>query len=215
MKKIILSIAAGFTALGLGLGIFYAGDFIVSMFQSPETEMVQLVPNVSVKPKEIPIEELVYPKPVFTTQENERLEDQSENEKFEFSAQGEYYIIGNKPTDFEEIHALIITTTDYLKATAENDFDDAILPEGYIETKKEFNFTRIKIANKKISFITETKKGISYEFIGEFIEGEKITYATNYGFDQTDYAVLKGILIKKRNGKKIAESKVKLAAGGC
>jgi len=76
-----------------------------------------------------------------------------------------------------------------------------IPPKGYVFTSKEFKFTRINIAGKQISFETQMKKGISYQFAGKFADEPKAT-------DEKDYPELIGRLIKMRDGKKIAKSKV-------
>ena len=63
LKKFLLCFAAGLTALGLGLGIFYTGEFLVAFFQTSAEETVELSRTVeTVDPQKIPVEELIYPK---------------------------------------------------------------------------------------------------------------------------------------------------------
>ena len=174
-----------------------------------------MIPKESVETEQITIEELFHPKPVIIKEEIEKIETPTENENVEFSAEGYYFIIGNKPKSFENVYEFEITLTDYFRGTPENNYNEDIPPQGYLSAKKKYNFTRINIANKKITFETETKNGISYEFIGEFIDEEEVTYTTSDGYELTHRAILEGYLIKKLNGKKIAESKFKFAAGGC
>lgn len=217
MKKIIISIAAGFATLSFGLAIFYAGQFLVSMFQTQEVETVEVIPKVAVESKQITIDELFHPKPVVINEVIEETETQTEDKNYEFNPDGHYYIIGEQK-GFEDITHFCISTVDYSKAAEEsNDSYEnyRIPPTGHLEQDKEFNFTRVALAYKKIAFETETKNGISFEFTGEFIDGEEVKYKTSDGETYTDYAVLKGTLIKKRKGKKIAESKVEFGEGGC
>ena len=116
----------------------------------------------------------------------------------------------------------MLTTVDYSKAHEANnyDYDDFRMPpKGSVETAKELDFTRIAINGRMIAFETETKNGVSYEFTGEFMgedkEEFKVEDEVEDGETYTYYADLKGTLIKKRNGKKVAESDVKLQMGGC
>ena len=59
-KRLLICFAAGLTALGVGLGIFYAGEFVVSIFQTKEK--VEIVETVAVEPERFSVEELTYPK---------------------------------------------------------------------------------------------------------------------------------------------------------
>lgn len=139
--------------------------------------------------------------------------DSTEDAEYEFNAEGDYYIfsygtqIENLPKPFESFNEISIKTTDYKKASEENNYQGvSIPPEGYVFANKEYKFIRISIGNRQISFETETKKGISYKFVGEFTDYVK--------FPKTDFD-LQGDLIKMRNGKKIGQTKINLVAGGC
>ena len=75
---------------------------------------------------------------------------------------------------------------------------------------KRFEFSWLNIANKRISFVTQSKKGVSYQFDGKFVE-EEIKLKDENDEEYTEKVVLKGRLTKWRDGKKIAESKVKFS----
>ncbi len=216
-KRLLICFAAGLTALGVGLGIFYVGEFVGSIFQTKEK--VEIVETAAVEPETIPVEELTYPK--LATYEQEPAETEGE-ENNEFDPDGTYYIIGEQPKGLNDVISFYVTTVDYSKAleTAKSDYDDfRIPPKGSVEAAKELNFTRIAINGRMIAFETETNNGVSYEFTGEFMgekkEEFKVEYKVEDGETYTTYADLKGTLIKKRNGKKVAESDVKLQMGGC
>jgi hypothetical protein len=204
LKKILLCFAAGLTALGLGLGIFYAGEFLVSIFQTSEMEKVETREIAMIEPKQIPVEELVYPKAAET--ETEEIETEEENDEFYVS--NFYYIIGDAPKGFENCKNLTIQTTEFV-TDSEGNYVDAfpIPPRGSVfqdYEKPQFNLARLSIINRDFSFETETRNKISYQFIGKFIDGETVRQD-----ESTDNAYLTGKLTKMKNGKKIAEQDVK------
>jgi hypothetical protein len=207
-KIFLFRLTAIVTAFLLGVGFFNAAQYVQSFFPA-ETATVQPVVK----------QEIVFaPEPVGMASVviNSKDVAKVEDTRPEFSAEGDYYIIGDLPKEFKDFDTLSITTTSYENASAENNYEAvAIPPEGFIATNKRFNFKRINIADKQIAFETETKKGVSYKFVGEFIDEEKIEYKTAEGYDFTEYAILKGRLTKIRDGKKIAETEVNFAAGGC
>jgi hypothetical protein len=206
IKIYLFRLAVAFTAFVFGIGFFNVGQYFQSVFSTKEQKVETVVP--------VKIEEITYPPdviehanaPVF---EQTDAADSEENIEHEFDATGDYLINGDLPKGFEDFGELSITTNDYENVSEENDYKgNPIPPEGFVFVKKKYKFARINIASKQIAFQTETKKGISYKFIGEFIDDHD--YSGEEG-----YADLEGHLTKMRNGKKIAESKVKLVASGC
>ena len=207
MKKIILSIAAGFATLSLGLAIFYTGQFIVSMFQTSEqSNAVETVKAEEIKPQEVSLDELIYPKKSVQTETNEQVtettEPEDESDKYGFDPTGEYYLIGGAKKGFQDFDGFYIKTANYKDDPETGSWiQEAITPEGYLynEAGKELKFVRLFISEKHISFETVSNKGISYRFEGKFIEGKEVKYN-----DEKDYAVIEGWLIKIENGKDIA-----------
>ena len=205
MKKSILCFAAGLTALALGLGIFYAGEFLVSFFQNSEQETIETVKAEENAPKEIPVEELIFPKASAKAETEEtkaETEDQTdESIAYGFDPSGEYYLIGGLNKSFEEMHGLFIKTMEYKDDPETKQWiQEAVTPEGNIYNKagKELKFVRLFISEKHISFETASKNGISYRFEGKFVENKEVEYN-----GETDAAVIEGILIKLKNGKEI------------
>ncbi len=198
LKKLLLCFAAGLTALSLGLGIFYAGEFLVSIFQTNET--VEIVKTVAVEPQMVPVEDLIYPK-VTTEADKEETKEESEDSKFDPT--GEYYLIGGADKQFQEFYGLYIKTMDF-----EEDFDtnrliqESNLPDGYIfkDAGKELRFNRFFSADKQIYFQTVSKNGISYRFEGRFIEPKEVEYK-----GEKEWAHIEGYLIKLENGNVIVQ----------
>lgn len=220
MKIYLFRFAVAAAAFVFGISVFSVSQYFQSLFSAKEQKTESIAP---VKIETVNIEELVYPPRNIEQAENPVIEQTEstgssvkENE-YEFNAEGDYYIIGDLPKGFKDFDTLSISTKNYENISEENNWEGVpIPPTGYVFTKKEFKFVRINIANAQIAFKTETKKGISYEFVGEFIEEEKIEFKDKNGEEYTQHAVLKGRLKKMRDGKQIAESKVKFGISeGC
>ncbi|MGI8640639.1 MAG: hypothetical protein ACR2MG_11935 [Pyrinomonadaceae bacterium] len=200
IKIYLFRLVVAFTAFIFGISFFSVGQYLKSVFQTKKQETVAIQPVIK--------QEILSAPPV--VQPTVTTADSRENTVSEFDGTGDYYIIGDLPKGFEDFEDLNITTRDYENASEENDYQGTIIPpEGFILTKKEYKFTRINIADKQLAFETETKKGISYKFVGKF------TDEANYEEDE-EYVVLEGRLIKMRDGKKIAESKIRFGImDGC
>lgn len=211
LRVFVYRLAAALTAFVFGVGIFNAWRY----FQTPEETVVAVTALPLNKQETIFLPPPVEPFSAAVVDSTEDAKEAEEETEPEFITEGAYYIIGNQPKGFKDIDGLEIIATDYADELPPESYNGRIPPKGYISTNKEFNFTRINIGNGRIAFETETKKGVSYKFVGEFIEGEKIEYKTAEGVEYVDYAVLKGRLTKWRNGKVVAEAEVNLAAGGC
>jgi len=201
LQKIILCVAIALTAFGVSLGLLEIGGYLRAALQPVRAEVKPITP---------PIVPVVYPPPVVEYKEPEGVAEANqpeEDEYCEFSETGDYTIIGQNPKGFEDFDYLSVITFEYDEKSGEN---IAVKPKGLVQTKKEFKFTWINIADRRISFITQAKKGISYQFDGMFVR-EEIKLKDESGENYTEQAVLKGRLIKWLNGKKIAESKVKFS----
>ncbi len=129
----------------------------------------------------------------------------------DFDPSGPYVLDPEKtPAAFADIQWLDIVTHRYLKDD-ETYINQPIIPNGSLEAKKEFAFTKVAVGNREISFETTAIDGISYHFVGnfpvttEFIDCEGCEYPAD----------LKGKLKKLKNGKVIAELDAKFYVGGC
>lgn len=215
IKKYLFCIAIGITACVFGLNIVNVAQYFQSVYQT-NNEKAELTAPLEIQT--IRYEDLLYPPRGINLAENFIINETPANTEtedksaYEFDAEGEYYLIGDLPEGFKDFDTLGIETRNYENVSEENDWKGVpIPPEGFVLTKKKFKFVRINIANREISFETESKKGISYKFTGKFIDAEEIKFD-----DYSEYIVLKGRLTKLRDGKKIAESEVKFAEShGC
>ena len=225
IKNIFLRLASLLAAFVFGISVLGVGQYFESVFQAKEQSVLRTETDAA------QIENPIFPRrnvgeikpfgserPITNFEpEVKREPEPVEETEYEFDAAGDYFIIGDLPKGFKDFDIFSLTTKNYENATEENDYEGVpIPPEGYVSTNKKFEFVKIKVAVKQIAFETEAKKGISYRFVGEFIDSEEIPIKPAEGYEYTAYAVLKGRLVKMRDGKKIAESEVKFGIyAGC
>jgi hypothetical protein len=206
-----LRITVALTTFGLCVGLFEIGRCLTADSQPKTEEASTDQPVEKELPDVLPTEVTVFPPHVEQTPTIYPTGTEEKTE-YEFDAGNDYYIIGKLPKAFRDFENLSIVTRDYENTSEENNYEGVpIPPRGFFLAKKEFDFTRINIANRQIVFETEAKKGVSYQFVGEFTDEEAIESKDKDGYEYTEYAVLKGRLKKMRDGKKIAESEVKFA----
>jgi hypothetical protein len=197
-KHYLFRFAVAFTAFIFGIFFFNAWQYISSAAQETETEIATIQP---VSQPEI----AAVPPPVaeMTIIETTSATDLDENVEYQFDGSGDYYITGDLTKYFTDVEQITIITHDYTNASEENNYQGTLIPpKGSIWAKKEYKFARINIANKQISFETQARKGISYKFVGKFVDYNQCS--------QEEYADLEGRLIKMLNGKRVAESEVRL-----
>ena len=214
LQKIILCVVIALTAFGASLGLLEIGSYLRAAFAPLKVEIKPLEPIQSpvVYPQPIPD----FATPVVTPAEESEPE---EAEPVDWGATGDYYIIDDKPNGFEEF--LNLSIEDHVWSDKSSK-PIPIKPKGAIETdvgKTEttriYNFSRINISGKKISLVSQAKKGVSYQFDGRFVD-EEIKLKSENGEEYTETVYLKGRLTKWRDGKKIAEAKVRLSIShGC
>ena len=201
LPKIILSAAVALTTFGAGVGLLEIGSYLYSALQPLKLNVSNIEP--------VPI--AIYQPPVIKKEPTKTTEDKKYIHK-EFSEPGEngyYYLIGtpaigNKPKGFKDFDYFQLETYRIEEKTYKH---VPVRPNGWVYTNRLFDFARLKISGKKISFTTETQKGVFYQLEGRFVD-ETITVKDSDGEDVADTIVIKGLLTKWKNGVKIAESKV-------
>ncbi|MEO8072721.1 MAG: hypothetical protein ABI686_05690 [Acidobacteriota bacterium] len=214
-KIYLFRLAVGFAAFVCGVGFFAVGRYFQTAFLVKEQKV-----------------ELVAPAPILTEQtetsvieQTDVAADSEENSKYEFDIDGYYGIIGELPKGFndygvtgklpkgfEDFGEIGITTLNYENASEENGYEGTpVPPGGYVWTDREYKFAKINVNNKYMSFETYTIKGVSYKFIGKFLEK-----APFWKLDEQK-PVLEGRFVKLSKGKKVAESDVRFFwyEGGC
>lgn len=120
--------------------------------------------------------------------------------KSEFDPEGYYYIADETLKGFEDFENFSLINKNY-ESENPDEYGKLIAPKGAVTTKKEYKFVRVGIGGGQIQFETERVKGISYSFSGYFTETGNFLDLESEAVEK----VLKGRLIKKRQGKTIAE----------
>jgi hypothetical protein len=208
LQKIILCVAVALTAFGASLGLLEVGSYLRAAFQPDkrEAQTVRPIPAPTAIIQTLAAEPIKAPETTPPEVSNSVEDDAS----CDIVETGDYALYGKAPKGFEDFDTLNITARVYT-----DDYPDgiAVKPQGALFMKKEFRFSRTNINVKRISFVTKSRQGVSYQFDGKFVE-EKVTYKQNEEHEQT--IVLKGRLTKWLNGVKTAEAKVRfLEMCGC
>jgi len=201
LQKYILCAAIALTAFGASLGLLEIGAYLRSAFAPV---------NFAVKEPKLLAAPVVYPQNIPDFKQAEPappVESEPEAEPEDWGKNGYYYIIGDEPQGFKDFQQLELTTHEWNEKTEK---PVAVKPYGEMTAnEKKFKLSWLNITGNRISFITRERRGVSYQFDGRFIDAEEVKYKTADGEEYTDAAYLKGRLTKWKNGKKIAEAKVK------
>lgn len=205
IKVYAFRFAVAAAAFGLAIGLIGVGRYLQNIWRTKPPEIAATRLSVEKKTADF--------KKIIQNAEDEAAQNKADSEAtYEFDGEGEYYIPGDIPKGFNEFGAIQIETRDWEADSDEFPCGKPIPPQGHIFHKEKFHFKRIGIANRQIALETENVKGISYKFAGSFLK-ESI-------YDEKNKAsiMLEGRLTKLKNGKKIAESDLRLAVNetcGC
>ncbi len=129
----------------------------------------------------------------------------------DFDPSGPYVLGPDKvPVAFADIQWIDIVTHRYLEDD-ETYVNQPIIPNGSLQTKNGFTFTKIAVGNREISFETAAVDGVRYQFVGNFPVTTEYIDCEGCEFP----ADLTGRLKKLKNGKVIAELDAKFYISGC
>ena len=208
-KKILLNLAVALSALLFGLAWVGVYQFFVEKTVEPKQETI-LFQDIGEVTFDINNPESVLP----IDFEEDKLSDPKEDEdnpKY-FDPEGRYYFYG-EPKGFENVFLISINNKNFEVESDDLKFGDLIPPAGFIlledtdkgakdscEMHDYIDLSKVNIEDGKMSFISKKKNGISYEFNGEFLVKGNF-YTLDVGAK-----VLNGKLVKKKNGKIIAEN---------
>jgi hypothetical protein len=209
-EKIILCVAIALTAFGASLGLLELGGYFRTMFEPLKVEIKPL------KPVQPPVFSPPIPdfkQPIYSPDKEAPPEESTPEEVVPEEEDGIYYLIDDDPKGFEDFEFLRIDTVKYDEKLEKL---VSIKPTGKIDAGKEYKFSWLNVADRRISLITKSRRGVSYQFDGKFTGGIETKYKGPEGEELTDHVFLTGRLTKWRNGKKIAEAKVRFGMShGC
>ncbi len=202
-KTFLFRFLIGFSAFSLGIGFFFVWQKVnvktiaqsqtsleSSEKQTQETHLVETIDSLPSPNFDIPTEK-------------------DELRKYPFYPDGEFYPDGVLSEEFSDFNSFSIEANNWENASEENNYQpEAIVPKGFLLTNKKFEFEKINIGNRLVSFETEIKNGISYKFIGEYPNNENLN-------PEDEWVELKGTLTKYKNGKKSISQKMTFYVPGC
>lgn len=190
-KIYLFRLVVAVMTLTLGVGVYFIWQFLTAQTVS---DISQLEKTVSEIEKVQPMTEI--------NKTEDDLPATEETVEDEFDAEGNYYLIGDLPKDFKDFYSLSVITSNYEVKDDGSAYASPIPPEIELYSKIKYKFTRININNRQISFETEGKNGISFQFTGYFPE--------QYEDEKSkEWVSLEGTLTKLKNGKKVAETQAK------
>lgn len=128
----------------------------------------------------------------------------SYSQKSKFNPEGNYEFDNPRgreyqynPSGFEQFN-FELETTEWRSSMGRS---VPIKPRGTVWDGRGYKMTQISIKDRSFSFKTETIGGISYQFSGTFLKSGDFA-----ALDLDGEVLLKGLLIKIRNGKEVART---------
>jgi hypothetical protein len=128
---------------------------------------------------------------------------------------GYYYPAPEFPLAFSNVRRIDLTTAAFEVNSDSLITSTAIAPAGYLVTEFEvYKLSGVNIDGGRLSFTTEPRAGMSYEFTGRALEGE---YPNRRSQDSVRKTIMiEGWIVRKLFGSKVAESEVRFTKGsGC
>ena len=123
----------------------------------------------------------------------------SQNNRFD--PDGSFWIVGTPPNEFSDFSAINLNAKKLRRIPA---------PGYQTNDGKSFRFKSLVVKRDNFTFTTVAVRGVSYGFTGKFLKGGNFAAAWNGDEDP----VLEGTLTKFRDGKKVAEAKLKFSYFG-
>jgi hypothetical protein len=123
----------------------------------------------------------------------------SQNNRFD--PDGSFWIVGTPPNEFSDFSAINLNAKKLRRIPA---------PGYQTNDGKSFRFKTLVVKRDNFTFTTVVVRGVSYGFTGKFLKGGN--FAAAWSGDEDP--VLEGTLTKFRDGKKVAEAKLKFSYFG-
>ena len=125
----------------------------------------------------------------------------SQIKRAQFNPDGSFWLIGAPPDGFSDFGGINLNGRRLRR----------IPTQGLqLNNGKTFHFKTLTVKRDNFSFTTETLRGVYYTFAGKFLRGG--VFAEQDLNDEQP--VLEGVLAKYKDGKKVAEEKLKFSYFG-
>jgi hypothetical protein len=124
-----------------------------------------------------------------------------QSKRAQFNPDGSFWIIGQAPNGFSEFGGINLNGRRLRR-----------LPSQGLQliNGKTFHYKTLTVKQNNFSFTTVSSGGVYYTFAGKFLRGG--VFAEQDLFDEQP--VLEGVLAKYKDGKKVAEAKLKFSYFG-
>src|SRR5262245_59355548 len=119
----------------------------------------------------------------------------AQSKKSRFDPDGSFWIKGAHPDGFSDFGGINLNAKRAKRLPP---------PGVQLNNGRNYRFKQLTVSRERLDFTTVALSNISYSFSGKFLKGG-VYEAANLD-DETP--VLEGMLVKYRNGKKIAEAKL-------
>ncbi|MCA1557009.1 MAG: hypothetical protein LC731_00545 [Acidobacteria bacterium] len=123
-----------------------------------------------------------------------------------FDPEGQFNPRGNAPKGLEEVGSIHLFRSGRGRPFTSHADSGVSTTTGVI-----YRFQSISVSQNNFTFRTRTRAGISYSFRGRFMRGGVYAEMDSTVWDQS---LLEGTLTKFKNGKKIAESRMRFSYFG-
>lgn len=128
---------------------------------------------------------------------------------FSRDPKGYYYPAENFPLVFHNVSLIDLTSADLHVDAGSSDTLTPIPPTGYLITENDvFKFLTVSVEGDRVSFTTEERIGVSYQFTGRVFEGDYPIHGI-----VAKRTLLDGRLVKYLLGFKIAVREVRFYQG--
>jgi hypothetical protein len=120
----------------------------------------------------------------------------AQNKRTRFDPSGAFWISGEPPAEFSDFSSINLNMRNLRR-----------LPTTGLQLNDgtSFRFRTVVVKQNNFTFTTETKRGLSYGFAGKFLKGGD--FAATWMGEETP--VLEGTLTRFKDGKKVADAKMK------
>jgi hypothetical protein len=123
-----------------------------------------------------------------------------------FDPEGTFNPIGNAPKGLEEVGSIDLFRSGRNRPFTSHSHSGVATTRGIV-----YRFQSISVSQNNFTFKTRARSGISYSFSGRFLKGGVYAEMDSSAWDQP---LLEGTLTKFKNGKKIAESRMRFSYFG-
>jgi hypothetical protein len=123
-----------------------------------------------------------------------------------FDPEGQFNPMGSAPKGLEEVASIDLFRTGRSRPFTSHTHSGVVTTNGVV-----YRFSTISASQNNFTFRTRTRQGTSYRFAGRFMKGGVYAEMDSSLWDQV---LLQGTLTKFKNGKKIAESRMRFSYFG-